>query len=268
MVNMAEALHNIRLLDELGDLNTPIHKIHPLAKLIVTLVYLITVISFQKYEISSMLPLIFFPMLMISLSGIPTLPILKRVLIVLPLIIGIGIFNPILDQKPAFLFGYITLTYGWISFISILIKCLLTVIASLILISTTGMTNLGIALRILKVPKLIVLQLLLTYRYINVLMEEVILTTTAYSLRAPRAKGILFKNWGSLMGQLLLRTIERGQNIYIAMCSRGFIGEYHAGNIPKFGCKDFVFLMIWVLFFLLVRYVNIAKLLGTIFTGA
>lgn len=268
MANMAKALHSIRVLDELSELKTSIHQLHPLAKLIVTLVYLVTIISFNKYEISGMLPLIVFPIVLILLAELPVKPLMKRVLFVLPLIIGIGIFNPILDSRPMFFLGDIHLSYGWISFISILIKCLLTVIISLILIATTGMTHLAIALRMLKVPKLFVLQLLLTYRYVTVLMEEVIRTTTAYSLRAPRSKGIHYKDWGSLIGQLLLRTIDRGQNVYTSMCCRGFNGDYATGNIPKLNHRDFNFTLFWILFFLLVRAINFSKLFGILLTGA
>lgn len=268
MTSMADSLQDIRLLDELGDMKTFIHKIHPLSKLIVTLFYLVIVISFSKYETSGILPLVLFPVLLISLADLPVLPIIKRVLIIMPLIIGIGIFNPIIDQRPMLIWGHITITYGWISFTSILIKSLLTIISSLILIATTGMTNLSIALRMLRIPKIIVLQLLLTYRYIEVLMEEVILITNAYALRAPKTKGIQFKDLGPLLGQLLLRTFERGQNVYYAMCCRGFIGEYHSGNIPKFGYKDFTYILLWALFFLFVRYINLSRLIGITLTGA
>lgn len=268
MTGITDSLQDIRLLDELGDMRTFIHKIHPLSKLIVTLFYLVIVISFSKYETSGVLPLVLFPVVLISLAELPILPILKRVLIIMPLIIGISLFNPILDQRPMLIWGHITITYGWISFTSILIKSLLTIISSLILIATTGMTNLGIALRMIKIPKIIVLQLLLTYRYIEVLMEEVILITNAYTLRAPRAKGIQFKDLGSLLGQLLLRTIERGQNVYYAMCCRGFTGEYHSGNIPKFGYSDLAYILLWVFFFLLARNINLSKLIGITLTGA
>lgn len=77
---------------------------------------------------------------------------------------------------------------GWITFASILLKSLLTITAALILICTTGMDKLAAGLRMLKVPRLFVLQLLLTYRYISVLIEEVSRSIRAYKLRAPSKK--------------------------------------------------------------------------------
>ena len=51
-----------------------------------------------KISIITLLVLILYPVVVISLADIPVLPILKRVLLIEPLIIGIGIFNPLFDN--------------------------------------------------------------------------------------------------------------------------------------------------------------------------
>lgn len=158
-----------------------------------------------------------------------------------PLVLGIGILNPVFDHQ-VFAVGGLTLSMGWITFISVCLKCLLTVFAALLLIATTGMNNLAAALRMLRIPKLFVLQLLLTYRYISVLLEEVSLIWRAYSLRAPGQKGINWKVWGPLIGQLILRTFDRAQRVYQAMCLRGFTGEYNTGSQKRLTLWD---LAIW-----------------------
>ncbi|MFT5875711.1 MAG: cobalt/nickel transport system permease protein [Clostridium sp.] len=267
MSNMGKALYNIRFLDELGEKKTFIHNIHPLAKLLTTIIFLITVVSYSKYEISGLMPLVLYPIILITMADIPVRPIINRTLIALPFVIGIAIFNPLLDKRMMLSIGCIAISAGWISFISIMIKCILTVTATLILISTTGMTKIALALRILKVPKLFVMQLLLTYRYISVLIEEVMTTTKAYGLRSPFKRGICFKDWGSLTGQLLIRTIDRAHRIYVSMCCRGFQGEYNINDNPKVNLNDFMYSILWVLFFVVVRSINIPKLIGLIMTG-
>ena len=67
MANITQSLYNIRFLDELAEKQTVIHKIHPLAKLLTTMIYLIVVVSFGKYEISGLLPLVFYPVIIIAL---------------------------------------------------------------------------------------------------------------------------------------------------------------------------------------------------------
>lgn len=266
MSKASNSLRNINLLDDLSRKDTSIHKLHPLAKLITTVVYLTVVISFDRYEISGILPYVFYPVIIIALAELPVTPILKRVLIVEPLIIGIGILNPLFDHH-AVMVGSMVISRGWITFASIFLKCGLTVVVSILLISTTGMVKLAEALRMLKVPKIFVLQLLLTYRYISVLLEEVSRMLTAYSLRAPNQKGVNRKALGSFVGQLLLRTMDRAERVYESMNLRGFDGEYNTGNNPKMSIKDVTYMTVWSLFFILARFCNLPMLIGSIFTG-
>jgi cobalt/nickel transport system permease protein len=265
MSKIVNSFSNLRLLDDLAGKDTAIHKLHPLVKLLTTVVYLTVVVSFGRYEISSLLPFCFYPVIILALAELPVALFLKRVLLVEPLIIGIGMFNPIFDRS-AVLLGGIAVARGWITFLAILIKSGLTVTVSLLLIATTGMDRLAAALRMLKVPKLFVLQLLLTYRYLSVLGDEIARMTRAYSLRAPGHQGIQPGVWGPFAGQLILRTFDRAQRVYQAMSLRGFTGEYHTGAIAKPSFKDFAYLLGWSLFFMLARIYNISMLIGSLFT--
>lgn len=262
MSNIADAIYNMHYIDEVAGAGSPIHRIHPLAKLLVTIVYLFIVVSFSKYDIIAMLPLVFYPVIMLSLGDIPVRLLSKPMLIAAPLVLGIGIFNPIMDPSPLMIVGSVTVTGGWISFLSLVFKCILTVTAAIILVASTGMEKVALSLRILHVPRLFVLQLLLTYRYIYVLMEEAGRVWNAYILRAPGQKGIHFRVWGPLAGQMLLRTMDRAQRVYEAMKLRGFEGEYHPGGVQKFSGGDVAFALGWILFLVMVRYYNLPALIG------
>lgn len=253
--------YNMRHLDELAKKETAIHRIHPLAKLITTVAFLTAVASFGKYEISRLMVFFFYPVIVFAFAEIPIAPVLKRILIIEPLIIGIGILNPLFERN-TFVIGGITLSAGWISFLSIFLKCGLTVAAALLLIATTGMDKLAAALRMLKVPQIFVLQLMLTYRYISVLTEEVERMLRAYSLRSPGQRGIHISAWGSFTGQLILRTFDRAQRVYQAMCIRGFTGEYNTGESQKIKAGDFLYMIGWILFFAMARMYNIPLLIG------
>lgn len=266
MTNITNSLYNIRLLENLAGKETAIHRLHPLVKLLTTVIYITVVVSFGKYEISSLLPFLIYPVIVIILAELPLRPLLTRLLLVEPFIIGIGIFNPLFDRQIYWL-GGIAISGGWITFFSLFIKCGLTVTAALLLIATTGMDSLAKALRMLKIPRLFVLQLLLTYRYISVLMEEVILVLRAYFIRAPKQKGIHRSVWGSLAGQIILRTFDRGQRVYDAMCLRGFSGEYHTGEDRGIRVQDLAYLAGWTVFFAVAGICNISMLLGLWLTG-
>jgi cobalt/nickel transport system permease protein len=267
MANIIQSLYNINLLDELAEKKTAIHNIHPLAKLLTTIVFLVVTVSFEKYQVSRLFPLVLYPVIVMVLGEIPTGPILKRMLVAAPFVFGIGAFNPLLDKNTIAIFSGIEISAGWVSFGSLLVKCGLTVVAALLLISTTGMARIGLALRMIRVPKVFVMQLLLTYRYISVLIKEVSRTVQAYTLRSPFEKGIRFRAWGSLAGHLLLKTFDRAERVYQSMRCRGFEGEYHAGPAKKIMLGDVFYFTGWTFFFVLVRFINIPALIGSIATG-
>ncbi len=266
MPNIVNAIYNIRQFDELARRESFIHRMHPLTKLLATLVYTVLLVSYDKYAIIALLPFIFFPIFVATAGRIPAGPLLKRLLYAEPMIIGIGLLNPLFDRGTTTVLGY-TVSSGWLIFLSIFLKGTLAVVAALLLIATTGMDGVALSLRKLKIPKIFVLQMMLTYRYIYVLLEEAARTTQAYALRAFNKKGLTREVWGPLLGQILLRTMDRAQRVYDAMCLRGFAGEYHIGKAPRPGWGDFLYVLGWGTFFAASRSVNLPLWLGYILTG-
>lgn len=266
MIKFANSLNNIRLMDDLAHKETFIHKLHPLAKLLTTVIYLAVVMSFERYEIINIIPFVIYPLLLIILADIPAVPLLHRAILVLPFVFMIGIFNPIFDTGSIILFG-ITLSLGWISLFSLLIKCVLAVLAGLIFIATTRMEHFAAALRMLKVPRIFVLQVLLTYRYITVLAEEFSKMSQAYFLRSPGQTGIKPAIWGSFVGQLLLRSFDKAERIYQAMVLRGFNKEYNIGNFVNINFKDFAYITCWFFYFGIAKTFNIPSLIGIYVSG-
>ncbi len=239
------------------------HRLHPVAKLATMVFFLVAVVSFDRYQVGRLLPYVFYPILVMAWGELPAAPLLKRLLWVEPLIIGVGVLNPVFDQQTVVFMG-VQLSQGWLTFASILIKGGLTVLAGLLLVATTGMDKLAMALRQLAFPKLFVLQLVLTYRYLSLLAEELGRMLRAYHLRAPGQKGIAFAAWGSFAGQLLLRSLGRGERVYAAMSLRGFSGEYNPGELPGFTWRDGAFAAGWCGYFLLARFVDLPMLLGNL----
>jgi cobalt/nickel transport system permease protein len=267
MSNIITSIYNIRYLDELSSKKTVIHELNSIVKLTVTIIYLIVVISFGKYEIIGLVPYVFYPIIIFVLSEVPFYEIFKKLLVILPFVIGIGIFNPLFDAQTYIVIGEIPISGGWISFAALIIKCSLTVLAGLLLIATTGIEKIAAALRKLLIPKIFVTQLLLTYRYISVLLEEAARIMKAYHLRAPMEKGISFKVIGSLLGQMLLRAFDRANRVYNAMILRGFDGEYAFGVHDKLSISSVSYLFLWISFFITARFFNIPEALGKIIMG-
>lgn len=235
---IGNAIHEITKIDELARHDKWINNVHPLIKLIITIGYILLVISTPKYNVSRLVIMVVYPIALFLLGDINFMDSFKRLKIVLPLVCLIGILNPFFDRHILFrfngiklnqdfvLFKNLAITGGIISMFTLALKGILTVMASYILIATTTIEKICYALRLIKTPSVIVTQIMLTYRYVTLLLSEAGRITQAYALRAPNQKGINIKNWGSLLGHLLLRTIDRADEVYNAMLLRGFNGEF------------------------------------------
>ena len=100
------------------------------------------------------------------------------------------------------------------------------------------------------------------YRYLFVLVDEASRLVRARSLRAVGNEGGGLKIFGSLVGHLLLRTLDRAQRIYLAMCCRGFDGRIQIMRPLKFGPLDIGFICGWLALFIAMRFYNIPAALG------
>jgi cobalt/nickel transport system permease protein len=266
MSKLTDSLNRINSLEELADGTTLIHRIHPMAKMITTIIYLVVVISFDKYNISGLIPFFIYPVMVMSLGEIPYRSVLSRLLIALPFSFFAGLSNPFLDRGTAFTLLGVPVSWGLLSFSSILIKTVLSVMAVLILIATTPMDRLAHELIRMKIPKIFVMQIMLTYRYLGLLITEANNMMTAYHLRSSRQKGILLSHAGTFMGQLLLRSFERADKVYTAMKCRGFNGEYQFALSEKIKSSDFLYGFLLCAAFLLLRWVNASVIIGNLFS--
>jgi len=259
--------YNIGRLDRLSYQNSLVHRLDPRAKLIATLLFLFTVISFSKYEVSALIPFFLFPVLLMTLGEIPFRFILKKVLLVSPFAVFIGIFNPLLDTAQVLVFSGLTISAGWFSFFSILLKFVLTISAALTLIATTPFPSVCHALRRLGMPSLFVSQLLFLYRYIFVLVEEAMRMVRARDMRSFGARGTGIKVFVRIIGTLFLRTIERAERIYSAMLSRGFQGDIPTLKISHITATDLVFMATTISFLLAFRIFSVTEGVGRLAQG-
>ena len=267
MNNIGKNSFDIGYMDTLACGDSALHRLDPRAKLVATLVFIVMVVSFDKYAISALTPFFIYPIFLISLGGLPAKYLAKKVLAVSPFAVLVGIFNPVMDTSALFYIGPYGVSGGWVSFISIILRFILTVSAALILISLTGFNAVCAALLRFGVPRPFVVQLLFFYRYIFVLADEAERMLRARSLRAPNSKAVVFNVFIQLAGNLLLRTLARAERIYRAMRCRGFDGHIHLIRRMKIGTPEFLFLAGWSLVFIFFRYFNIPLKLGQLITG-
>ena len=153
---------------------------------------------------------------------------------------------------------------GVISMLTLMLKGVLCLMASFLLVATTPFDCICASLRKMHVPKTLVTLLLLTFRYVGVMTEELAVMTDAYHLRAPGQKGIHVSAWGSFLGQLLLRSMDRAQELYSSMLLRGYHQHFHYAPVKPFRGRDAVYLVFSIGLFLALRFVDLSQMLGHI----
>ena len=253
---------NLGFLDSLSYRESPVHRLDPRVKLVVTLVFALTVVSFPKYEISGLMPFFLYPALFLAFGDIPARFIIKKVIFVSPFALFVGVFNPIIDRGIMYSIGGIAISGGWISFLSIALKFALTVSSALLLIATTSFPGLCHALQKIGLPGIFVSQLLFLYRYIFVLMEEAMRIIRARDMRSFGGRGHGARTAVNMIGVLFIRTVERSGRIYNAMLARGFDGRIETTRRYAFTPVDAMFAFISCAAFALFREYNLAVMLG------
>ena len=267
MNKIDSAIYEIHSMDTLASRDQWVNRIHPLVKFILTISYIIAVVSFHKYDVIGLAGMVLYPIAVFILSDLSFWDCLKRLRVVLPLVCLVGILNPFFDKNYVLIDG-VKISAGVLSMVTLIMKGVFSVLASYLLIAATSVDKLCYAFRMLHIPSAIVTQLMLTYRYITVLLEEANRMTQAYALRAPGQKGIHFKVWGSLAGHLLLRSMDRAGNVYESMLLRGYQGNYeYLRQKIKVRLQDIIYLLFWMGMIVLFRIYPVMLIIGNMIRG-
>lgn len=243
MNSLDHAVGEIARLDELASRDSPISRRHALAKLAVTIAFIVTVVSFPRTNVAGLVACAAYPAAIFTLGGLSFRESLGRLRLVLPLVCLVGALEPVFDRSAA----------GAVSALTLAGKGALTVLASYLLVATATIDGICAALASLRVPSPIVCEIMLIHRYITLLLREASRVSTAYSLRAPGQNGVHWRAWGSLAGLLLLRSVDRAETVWQAMSLRGFIGGFSRG-LETFRAADAAYALGWCAAFALIRY--------------
>lgn len=268
MDNLAQKAYNeLQSMEHQGARDSLLHRLHPISKLLITVTFLWVTVSFHKYNLSGLVTMALFPILGYQLGRIPVSDCFVRMRYVLPLVMAVGLFNPWFDREVLMTLGTVSVSGGVISMLTLMLKGVFCLMMSYLFAATTRIEELCRALYRMHCPQMLVSLFLLCYRHLGLMLEEVSTMTTAYSLRAPMQKGIGWKAWGSFLGQLILRSSDRSKALYEAMLLRGYYGEMPQMFQTKVSGKDIIFPVMCIVLFFVVRYVNVAAVVGSLFLG-
>ena len=229
-------------LDKYSDRDSFIHKLDPRTKFFITLIFILGVISTPPDRWLAFG--LYFCLLaaLLCLSRLPVLYVFKRSLVIIPFVLLIAIFIPFFRQGEAvgsynIWLWEVSVTYSGLQvFWNILVKAWLSILSLILLTSTTKITNLLKGLEQLHMPKVMVMILSFMYRYIFVLVDEVMRMKQARDSRNFGGKRLWqIRTIGNMIGTLFIRSYERGERVYAAMLARGFDGQTR--TIPTYSTR-------------------------------
>jgi cobalt/nickel transport system permease protein len=197
-------------LDRFSRLDSPIHRMPPGIKVGCTVALLVAIVtvpfSWTGFFAGAGLVLL----LVILLSRIPVRFAAIRLLMFAPFVLGVALLTLLRPD-------------GFSMFLSIVTKSTLCLLAVVLLSNTTPFARILDVLRSVRVPLILLTVLALMYRYVFVLVDEAERMTRARRSRTfDRSRIRTWHLLGSVIGQLFVRSTERAERIYAAMCARGW----------------------------------------------
>ncbi len=145
-----------------------------------------------------------------GLSGIPWRFLLRRLAMLELFVVG-GALMTLLQPG------------GWRLCLFLVAKCTLCLLIMVLLSNTTPFAEILRVLKAARMPALLVTTLSLMYRYLFVLVDEAQRMKRARLSRSftPQKTGLWWAG-ATVLSQLFIRSSERAERIYGAMCARGW----------------------------------------------
>lgn len=264
MAGIYQKPEELYALERLSAGNSVIHRLHPAVKIAAAGIFIVTTLSFDRHAPGPLLPMLFYPSVLIALGELPPALLFRRTVPALPFCLFAGLSNCLFERETAFFLGPLGISFGFVSLGVLLLRTFLCVSAALILMAATPWPHLSAQFRRFHVPGVFMTVLEMAYRYIAVLLSEARSLYIAYKLRSPGAKGIAAAHAGSVVGGLFLRSAEKAERIYAAMKCRGYNPEAFPAARPSPALKpaDLLFLSLVSAGCALFRFFDLPAALG------
>ena len=239
---------NHSFLDQYSDRDSFIHRLDPRTKFVATLLFILLLSSLPPGGWPAFALCFLLVATLILWSRLPVLFVLKRSLVIVPFVLLITLFIPFFKEGEVagsynIWIWQVQVTYSGLQLLgNILAKAWLSILSLILLTATTRLPNLLKGLAQMGLPRVIIMILSFMYRYIFILMDEVMRMRQARDSRNfGGGRRWQVQTVGNMIGTLFLRSYERGERVYAAMVARGFDGQSRTLDRLVFKRADAVF---------------------------
>lgn len=221
---------------------SPIHALDARAKILAALALVLGVVTTAPLRPAEFA--LFCAMLaaVAAIARLPVRRVLARSLAVLPVAATIALLAPLQESGGSWNAAGLAAAWsggGWLITWGLVSKAWLAAVCMLLLAATTRTADLLQGLRKLGVPGVFVMLLAFIARYVGVLGDQLRSLRIALVSRAPHLRGRhLLAAFGSISGNLFVRSYERGERVYAAMLARGYTGTLPAAASARIGIAE------------------------------
>jgi cobalt/nickel transport system permease protein len=197
-------------LDRYSRLDSPVHRVPAAVKLVAALALVVAVVLLPASRPAALAGAAALLLVVAGVSRVPWRFLVQRLVVLEPFVLGVAflaLFRP----------------GGWPLFVFLVARSTVCLLVMVLLSSTTPFADLLRVLRSARVPALLVTTVSLMYRYTFVLVDEAGRMKRA-RLSRTFAPGPMraWHGMATVVSQLFIRSSERAERIYAAMCARGW----------------------------------------------
>jgi cobalt/nickel transport system permease protein len=216
-------------LDEYSGLESTLSRLDARIKILTFFLFILFIIFTQANAYPAFLLYGLVLLALIRLSRIPWRFIFLRSLGIIPFVLMVAAFIPFSKKG-----GPEKIAAFW----NVLLKSYFCIICVILLTASTRFALLLRALEKLRLPKIFTMILSFMYRYIFVVIDGLMEMKQAKDCRCAGGSSRLhLKALANILGVFFVRTYDKGEAVYLAMCARGFQGTMQ--TIEQFAIRKF-----------------------------
>ena len=227
--------------------HSALHHLHPGAKLVMVSILLLCIITVPPAHYRLFVLFAALLLCLLVATRVPLPHTFSKGVKLLPFILILILFVPFFKEgSPLWQrnIGGVSVRItreGADLFLNILCKSVLAVFSVVLLNLTTPFHVLLKGMQAFGAPRIMTDTLAVAYRYLFVIVDEKDRMLTARkSRRIYPSFSLEWRSLAQLLGVLFLRSYERGERMYMAMCSRGFNGTIVTLDEPTLTFRDWL----------------------------
>ena len=204
-------------LDKYSNLITPVHNLSTDIKIIISLSFIFLLSTLPINLLIWIFPIgLTVQFTIIYISKIPVLYIIKRALLISPLVLPVILLNTFFKNS-----GGLEIS------IIFTLRAFLSIITLLLLLSTTKFYSILKTLGKWKFPNILIIILSFMYGYFFLLQDELERMIRSLKLRSCNIKKtLLFRYYTNIIGILFIKSYDRAERVFQAMELRGYEDDF------------------------------------------